>query len=218
MADETVPGPQEGAPVRRMRRIERRAQILEAATRAFARGGYADTSLDDVAAEAGISRVILYRHFDSKGQMYRAVLDLACARLGERVGEGDFTEQSIPALLAAAAEDPDGFRLLFRHAAREPEFRDLVDGLTAASVELALRQLAGVIPDPAWARWAARLVFTVAIEGAIAWLDEGRPDPGRAAERIDAAVQGVIAAARGPVRSPGGTPQGPKQGRGGIRD
>lgn len=187
----------EAAPVRRMRRAERRAQILDAATRAFARTGFADTGLDDVAAEAGISRVILYRHFESKGQMYRAVLDRACERLAERVGEGEFTDASIPAFLEAAAEDPDGFRLLFRHAAREPEFRDLVDGLTSASVELARRQLARTVPDPAWARWAARLVFTVAIEGAIAWLDEGRPDAGHAAERIDAAVQGVIAAARG---------------------
>ncbi|WP_017568927.1 TetR/AcrR family transcriptional regulator [Nocardiopsis halotolerans] len=187
---------QEATPVRRMRRTERRAQILDAATRAFARAGFTDTSLDDVATEAGISRVILYRHFESKNQMYRATLDRACARLSERVGEGNFTDASIPALLEAASEEPDGFRLLFRHAAREPEFRDLVDGLTAASVELALRQLAQMIPDPAWARWAARLVFTVAVEGAIAWLDEGRPDPDHAAERIDAAVQGVITAAR----------------------
>ncbi|WP_435106789.1 TetR/AcrR family transcriptional regulator [Nocardiopsis synnemataformans] len=198
MVDEPTVGQRGASPVRRMRRTERRAQILDAATRAFARGGYADTSLDDVAAEAGISRVILYRHFESKQEMYRAVLDRACARLGERVGEGHFTGASIPAFLEAAAADPDGFRLLFRHAAREPEFRDLVDGLTAASVDLALRQLAEVIPDPAWARWAARLVFTVAIEGAIVWLDEGRPDADHAAERIDAAVQGVIAAARGP--------------------
>lgn len=193
MADES----EDPGPARRLRRAERREQILDAATRAFARGGYADTGLDDVAAEAGISRVILYRHFESKGQMYRAVLDRALARLEERVGSGHFTGGSIPAFLSAAAEDPDGFRLLFRHAAREPEFRESTDQLMAASVELALRQLTEVVPDPAWARWAARLVFTVAIEGAIAWLDAGRPDPDHAAERISTAVHGVITAARG---------------------
>lgn len=183
-------------PVRRLPRAQRRAQILDAAKRAFARTGYVDTSLDDVALEAGISRVLLYRHFESKSEMYRAVLDQACLRLDERVGTGRFTDRSIPAFLHAAAEDPDGFRLLFHHAAREPEFRDLTDNLTQVSTELALRQLREIIPDPAWARWAARMVFTVAIEGAIAWLDAGRPDPDQAAARIDAAVHGVIDAAR----------------------
>jgi len=52
----------------RMPRAQRREQILAAATHAFARAGFADTSLDDVAAEAGVTRVILYRHFDSKAE------------------------------------------------------------------------------------------------------------------------------------------------------
>ncbi len=35
----------------------------------------AATSLDDIAAEVGVTRVILYRHFDSKTDLYQAVLD-----------------------------------------------------------------------------------------------------------------------------------------------
>ncbi|MGH9248879.1 MAG: helix-turn-helix domain-containing protein [Acidimicrobiales bacterium] len=46
--------------------------LLAAAARAFARGGFAATGLDDVAAEAGVSRVLTYRHFDSKEQLYTA--------------------------------------------------------------------------------------------------------------------------------------------------
>ena len=74
------------APVRRLPRAERREQILDAATRAFARRGFAATSLDDIAAEAGVSHVILYRHFASKSELYRAVLERACARLAETSG------------------------------------------------------------------------------------------------------------------------------------
>jgi AcrR family transcriptional regulator len=169
----------------RLPRIERREQILAAATRAFARAGFAATSLDDVAAEAGVSRVILYRHFDSKTDLYRAVLDRACARLAEAVGPPDeFTGGSVEELLEAAAEDPDGFRLLFVHAAREPEFRAEVDQLSAASVDIAHGHLVQVIPDPAWARWAARLAPAVAIAAVIAWLDAGQPDREHAARRI----------------------------------
>jgi len=183
-------------PVRRLRRPERREQILAAATRAFARAGFAATSLDDVAAEAGITRVILYRHFESKDDMYRAVLDRARIRLAEAVGTDDFTEDAIPALVRAAAADPGAFRLLFRHAAREPEFRDLADSLTAASAEVAQRNLAGQIPGGPWLDWAARLIPVVTTEAVIAWLDAGQPDPGQAAGRIAGAVHGVIQAAQ----------------------
>jgi hypothetical protein len=57
------------------------------------------------------------------------------------------------------------------------------------------RQLAGVIPDRRWARWAAQLVPIVAIEAVIAWLDAGHPDPDEAAERIRRAIYAVIKSA-----------------------
>lgn len=189
------PATREPGQARRLPRAQRREQILAAATHAFARSGFATTGLDDVAAQAGISRVILYRHFDSKTDMYRAVLDRACTRLAEAVGTDDFGDDAIPALVRAAAEDPDGFRLLFRHAAREPEFRDYVDALTGAAVDTAQRNLTSVLPGGPWTDWAAHLVPTVAIEAVIAWLDTGRPDPDHAADRIGHAVDGVIQAA-----------------------
>jgi len=180
---------------RRLPRAERREQILVAANRAFARAGFADTSLDDVAREAGVTRVILYRHFDTKADLYRALLDRACTRLAEKVGTDDFGERAIPTLLEAAADDPDAFRLLFRFAAREREFRDLTDSLNAASAEVTRRNLAKQIPDGPWLDWAARLIPTVTTEAVIAWLDAGQPDPTEAADRIGDAVHGVIEAA-----------------------
>ncbi|WP_030542838.1 TetR/AcrR family transcriptional regulator [Streptomyces albus] len=186
-------GPQ---PVRRMRRADRREQILDAATSAFSRSGFAGTGLDDVADAAGITKVLLYRHFESKADLYRAILDRACTRLAGAVGGDDFDDGAIPALVRAAAADPDGFRLLFRHAAREPEFRDLVDTLTSASAEVAQRNLAQVLPAGPWLDWASRVIPTFTTEAVIGWLDAGRPDPDRAAERIARAVHGIIDAAR----------------------
>lgn len=185
------------APARRMRRADRREQILDAATRAFARTGYTATGLDDLAEEAGITRVILYRHFDAKQDMYRAVLDRALTRLAATVGTDNFDSDTIPALLRAAAGDPDGFRLVFRHAVREPEFRDLTDTLTATSTEIAHRHLARMIDDERWATWAARVIPSMTIEAVIAWLDTGQPDGEGAADRIRLAVHGVIEAAQG---------------------
>lgn len=184
------------APARRLPRAERREQTLAAATRAFARGGFDATGLDDVAAEAGISRVLLYRLFESKTALYRAVLDRVRTRLTETVGADHFTDDSIPALLRVASQDPDGFRLLFRHASREPQFREFTDTLATTSTEVAHKHLAAMIPDPRWAAWAARLVPAATIEAVIAWLDAGEPDPDQAAHRVGAAVHGIIAAAQ----------------------
>ncbi|MBB6347890.1 AcrR family transcriptional regulator [Nonomuraea muscovyensis] len=183
-------------PTRRMPRAQRREQILNAATRAFARAGYSGTGLDDVAAEAAISHVILYRHFDSKAGLYRAVLDRACERLAAATGGDDFDDDAIPGLLRAAAADPDGFRLLFCHAAREPEFRDLIDTITAASTEIAEKNLASRIPQGPWLDWASRLIPTLTIEAVIAWLEAGQPDPEQAADRIGQIVHGAIDAAQ----------------------
>jgi AcrR family transcriptional regulator len=200
-AESHAPAAPDG-PVRRLPRAKRREQILAAATRAFAGTGFADTGLDDVAAEARISRVILYRHFESKADLYRAVLERCRERLAGTVGTDNFTEATIPALLRAAAADPDGFRLLFRHASREPEFRDFTDSLSTTAIDVAHRHLVEMIPDRRWANWAARLVPVVVTEAVIAWLDAGQPDPDDAAGHVARAVAGVIAAAQSGGESP----------------
>jgi AcrR family transcriptional regulator len=185
------------ATTRRLPRAQRREQILAAATEAFARSGFAATSLDDVAREAGVTRMVVYTHFASKSLLYQAALDRMQDWLRESTGDGDYDDLTIGGLLRAAAAEPAGFRLLFHHAAREPEFRAEVDRIRAASVAIARRYLAPRIPDPDWADWATRLVPTLTLEAVMAWLDAGQPDPDGAAARIAAAVDGIVAAAAG---------------------
>jgi AcrR family transcriptional regulator len=196
---ETTPDT-EVTPVRRMPRALRREQILAAATRAFARSGFTATSLDDIAAEAGVTRVILYRHFESKTDLYQSVLDRICGLLSTHVAEpvGGFTGASIDGLIAAASAEPAGFRLLFQHAAREPEFRARADQFRSGITNIAYLQIKAMVPDRAWARWAAQLAPAVAVEAITAWLDAGQPDPDRAADRVRQAIGGVISAAAQP--------------------
>lgn len=181
----------------RLGRAERRDRILDAATRAFAgAAGYAGVGLGEVAREAGVTRVIVYRHFDSKAELYRAAIDRATARLHDAAtGQaGELGTDSVPALVAWAYRDPDAFRLLFRDAPREPEFgaeaagvRDaMATALRARLPEAATRRLGA-----AWTDWAARLATATTIDGILAWLEVGAPDPDLAAERILTAVDGV---------------------------
>jgi AcrR family transcriptional regulator len=190
-------GDMKAEPVRRLPRAQRREQILAAATKAFARNGFTATSLDDIAAEAGVTRVILYRHFDSKTDLYEAVLDRFCAVLGDHVAEpvGGFTDASIDGLLKAAIVEPAGFRLLFVHTAREPEFKARAEHFRREMTEATHLQISKVVGDQAWAQWAAHLTPTVAIEAIIAWLDAGQPDLDLAADRVRQVITGVLTAA-----------------------
>ncbi len=52
----------------------RRSAILRAARTVFAHQGYADTVVDDIAAQAGIGKGTLYLYFPSKEQIYLAAL------------------------------------------------------------------------------------------------------------------------------------------------
>jgi AcrR family transcriptional regulator len=60
---------------------DRREQVLTAATRAFARTGYAGTSTDVVAREAGVSQPYVVRMFGTKRDLFLAVFDRAAERI-----------------------------------------------------------------------------------------------------------------------------------------
>jgi len=59
---------------KRLSAEERRASIITVAKRLFARTGFHGVSIDDIVSEVGVSPAILYRHFESKEELYQAVL------------------------------------------------------------------------------------------------------------------------------------------------
>lgn len=65
----------------RMSADERRAQVLGAAIKAFGRTGYAGTSTDVVAREAGVSQPYVVRMFGSKHELFLAAFSLATDRI-----------------------------------------------------------------------------------------------------------------------------------------
>lgn len=57
-----------------MPRAERRAQLLDTAIEVFANRGYHGTSMDDIAAKAGVTKPVLYQHFTSKSHLYGTIV------------------------------------------------------------------------------------------------------------------------------------------------
>jgi AcrR family transcriptional regulator len=158
-------------------RAERREQIIAAAKRAFARTGYAGTSLEDVGHEAGVSKVIIYRHFDTKADLYAAALDHTADRIATALGGVEpVGTAALSALFHVADADPDGYLLLFRHATREPDFRTHTDTLYAQATN-ALRTLA----EPPADSWPGQLLPHLIITAIATWLiTPDRPSVGHA--------------------------------------
>lgn len=58
-------------------RIDKRQAILEAAFRVFARQGYANACVQEIAAEAGVAKPTVYNHLDSKERLFREAMAAA---------------------------------------------------------------------------------------------------------------------------------------------
>jgi AcrR family transcriptional regulator len=115
---------------RRLPVEERRGLIVEAAGRFFGERGYEGTRLDDVAAAAGVTKPILYRHFDSKRDLYIALLERHRADLASFTGaipsEGSPAERLRAVLevwLSYVETHSYAWKMLFRDTGGGPEVR-----------------------------------------------------------------------------------------------
>jgi AcrR family transcriptional regulator len=166
-----------------LRRDQRRASILDGAAAAFADAGFAATSMEAIAASSGVSKLIVYRHFDSKEELYRSVIEQVAGRLAaafaDAVSHSDPAEAPARAFLAVARQDPEGFGLLWRHSAREPQFAQHVERFRALAVSYAKTRLALLLPDETLHTWAAETVVDLLVASVLHWLDHddgGRDD------------------------------------------
>ncbi|WP_157467232.1 TetR/AcrR family transcriptional regulator [Frankia sp. QA3] len=64
-------------------RAGKHAAITRAARRMFGRDGYSRTSIDAIATEAGVSTRTIYNHFESKEQLFSAVLHASAAQVAD---------------------------------------------------------------------------------------------------------------------------------------
>ena len=188
---------------RRLPRPERRAQVIRAAATAFLRGGYDGTSMDDVAEACGVTRLIVYRIFGTKEELYRAVLRSVVDRLedefadlgdgAEHVPDGRFRISA--RMLRVGRAEPDGFRLLWRHAEHEVLFSHEAHQFRAVATGFADALLYAYVDDPVFRRWAATTLVAHVHETVCVWLDIG--DPARDEEfagRMAAGLRALVAA------------------------
>ena len=177
-----------------MSRADRRRQLVGAAAAAFLAGGFDGTSMETVAERAGVTRLIVYRHFESKEALYRAVLDSVVERL--RVEFRPERPDAIAAVLLRVARDrPDAFRLLWRHARHEPTFAKEAEAFQTVAAEFADEYIRTHIADTRMRAWAAATIVDYLYGGICEWLDNG--DAGTDAEfavRLQAGARALVGA------------------------
>jgi AcrR family transcriptional regulator len=138
-----------------------RLGLLEGAARAFAERGLRRSTMQSIAAAAGVAKATLYNHFRTKDEVAHALLAAELDRLTERAGDLPLDEA-----LAMLSDELGGHPVLRRVAEDEPEllaswlvlspdrWAELTAWLAAAlhidddGAELAGRWLLGVVAQP----------------------------------------------------------------------
>ncbi|MGH9020044.1 MAG: TetR/AcrR family transcriptional regulator [Acidimicrobiales bacterium] len=123
------------APDERPGAAERRDQLLRAARSTFAERGFAATTMDDIAREAGFTKPILYQYFDSKADLYhevvsqtaRALLDSLTTAVSAVASPRTKIEVAFRVYFDMVVTESDAFRVLFIH---------VHEGETAAELRL----------------------------------------------------------------------------------
>jgi AcrR family transcriptional regulator len=196
----------------------RRPLVLDAALTLFVERGYRGTSMDAIAAAAGVTKPVVYECYPSKAELFAALLEREERRLLEAVAAAlprdasaadldALTAGAFTALLRAAAAAPDSWRVVFasEHGS-EPEIRRRFRRGRAAIVD----QLAALIGELLAARVGADPRLPPALAELLASLGEGgvrlllEPDsawtPESLGRLLGALASGALASVEGEAR------------------
>lgn len=163
----------------RMRAPERKRQLLESAAAVFAERGYRGATTAELAAAAGISEPILYRHFDSKLELFVTLIDEVGAEVlsawETRLAAADGPTARLHTLLesnpSTAARGRGVYRVIFQAMTQtdvEPRIREAITThvrqlRTFVADELRSLQQAGVVRDDEPAPSLATMLIMTAI-------------------------------------------------------
>jgi TetR/AcrR family transcriptional regulator, fatty acid metabolism regulator protein len=184
--------------------LDKRALILEAAVRVFARKGYHHARVGDIAAEAGVAHGLLYHYFDSKEKLLETIFRDTWAELLaalEQVEEdvrpaGEQLRQVAAILFRSWRRDPDLVRVLVREIARSPQLGGRVDEIEKAfaAIERMIErgQRAGELRRDVDARLTAWIVYGALEEVLTGWVLGTLPDGDEAVAEAERTIVQVL--------------------------
>ncbi|MET7858360.1 TetR/AcrR family transcriptional regulator [Streptomyces sp. NPDC005318] len=184
---------------RRTRRVrmtgkERREQLLDIGRTLFADKGFEGTSVEEIAARAGVSKPVVYEHFGGKEGLYAVVVDREMRRLLDMVTSAltaghprELLEQAAFALLDYIETYTDGFRILVRDspvAQSTGTFASLISDIATQVEDILGLEFKARGFDPKLAPlYAQALVGMVALTGQW-WLNVRKPKKAEVAAHL----------------------------------
>lgn len=186
-------------PVRRPRREEVRRRLLDAAATTFLEKGYLDSTLDDIARRAGLSKGAVYSNFASKQEIFGAMLAERITRMSSIVSAAEASGGRASAVIADdIVSDAAWIQLVLEFASRagrDPAVREIYapflraqyDGVTDALVQAA-------VADKEHAALAA--VIVIALRNGLALAHAADPDQVSGAvieNALDAVFRALVA-------------------------
>ena len=181
---------------------ERRQQLLDIGRRLFAERGFEGTSIEEIAAQAGVSKPVVYEHFGGKEGLYAVVVDREVERLTtvttmlfEKPHSRPKFEVAAVSLLRYIEENADGFRILVRDSSPGPgggTYGTLLADI-AGQVEYIMADfLKSRGRDPKLAPMYSRMMVGMVAFTGQWWLDARKPKLEQvAANLIDLAWNGL---------------------------
>lgn len=176
---------------------ERKEEILDAAQEEFTHRTYNAVSIERIAERAGLSKAGIYAHFDSKDEIFHALLNRAIAPLRENQGWLPEGEASLPELLDgyldrlyAAFQTPASmvtFRLLLAESARVPDLvrrwhQELVQTLQAREQAVIAQYVRrGIVRQSV----LTEHFFPLALSPALLWLSSSMLSQGNPSIPLD---------------------------------
>jgi AcrR family transcriptional regulator len=211
----------------RLSRGDRMAQTLGVAHGLFAERGYADVTMDEIAAAVGVTKPLLYNYFGNKERLYIACMERAGDSLTTTIGEaiagtdspGDALGSSVRAFFSFLDSDRAAWAVLFdetlpvsgevadRVASYRGQIVDLVSGSLLAQMPEGRREGAKVEVEA-----LSAALLGAAEELARWWLRTEAISAGEAAEllitTVEPGIRGRSQAIHSPTSKPGkGTPK-----------
>jgi AcrR family transcriptional regulator len=167
---------------RRLPAAQRRETLIGAASELFAQRGFDHVSLDEVAERAGVTKVIVYRHFASKKDLYLQLLAIHRDQLLHTLAEGMAADTPLAVRVPAVAEawfsyverNPFAWGMLFQDVTGDPEIRAFHAGMRDTARSAIVGLLVGeprIRLGPAMVEPVAELLRSAMTGLALWWLE-----------------------------------------------
>lgn len=173
----------------RMTAAERREQLLVVSRELFAARGFEGTSVEEIAASAGVSKPVVYEHFGGKEGAYAVVVDRETRALHDSIrsalstpgaGARELLERGAMALMDYIDECPDGFRILSRDSSvAQPaagSFASILSDIAGQVEDLLAVQFKRLGHDPNFAGLYAQALVGLVAQTGQQWLEHREPE------------------------------------------